>query len=71
MINVLKFTLPGTITTLPTRMNRTLDLFITSHPSLIERCSTGPSFGLSYQDCLFVSFKLQADINKKTGANSV
>ena len=55
------------IYTLPTRMNRNLDLFITSHPSLIERCSTGPPLGLSDHDCLFVSSKLQADINKKPG----
>ena len=48
-------------------MNRTLNLFITSHPSLIERCSTGPPLGLSDHDCLFVSSKLQADINKKPG----
>ena len=55
------------INTLPTRMNRTLDLFITSHPSLIERCSTGPPLGLSDHDCLFVSSKLHADINEKPG----
>ena len=55
------------INTLTTRMNKTLDLLITSHPSLIERCSTGPPLGLSKCDCLFVSSKVQADINKKPG----
>ncbi|XP_060561750.1 uncharacterized protein LOC132721460 [Ruditapes philippinarum] len=50
---------------LPTRMNRTLDLFITSHPTLIEKCSTGPPLGLSDHDCLFVTSKLRAVTNKK------
>ena len=30
------------VNTLLTRKDKTLDLFITSHPSLIDRCSTRP-----------------------------
>ena len=55
------------VNTLPTRKDNTLDLFITSHPGLIDRCSTRPPLGLSDHDCLFVSSKLRAEINKKPG----
>ena len=46
------------VNNLPTRQDRTLDLFITSHPSLIEKVYTCPPIGLSDHDILAIQTSL-------------
>jgi hypothetical protein len=43
---------------LTTRQERTLDLFITSHPSLVEKVFICPPIGLSDHDILFIRTSL-------------
>ncbi|XP_060578328.1 uncharacterized protein LOC132735405, partial [Ruditapes philippinarum] len=48
----------------PTRKGRILDLFFTSHPTLIQRHVVGPPIGLSDHDILSVTTFIKPVINK-------
>lgn len=49
----------------PTRQGRLLDLFITSHPSLVQKCYTCPPIGLADHDVLAVNTLLRPTPQKK------
>ena len=48
----------------PTRLNNTLDLFLTTNPTLVNKITTLP--GLSDHDAVYVDVNIKPQSNKQT-----